>query len=79
MRPADPEWFERSLVGLGVGLASGVMLSIGAATVVAGVRAADPAAFIIVAIVITTLSAVALTVPARSLVKGSPMRRLREE
>jgi hypothetical protein len=55
------------------------MLSIGAATVVAGVRAADPAAFIIVAIVITTLSAVALTVPARSLVKGSPMRRLREE
>jgi putative ABC transport system permease protein len=67
------------LVGLGVGLAIGVVLSIGAAHVVAGVRAADPAALIIVAIAITTLSALALTIPARGLLKGSPMRRLREE
>ena len=67
------------LVGLVSGLAIGTALSVVAANVVPGVRAADPVAILTVAIVITVLSTVALVVPARALLRGSPMRRLREE
>ena len=66
-------------VGLGFGLVIGTALSLVAANVVPGVRAADPVAILTVAIVITVLSTVALVVPARALLRGSPMRKLREE
>ena len=66
-------------VGLLVGLVVGVALSILASNVVPGVRAADPIALSIVALAVGALSLVALTVPARALIRGGPMRRLRDE
>jgi predicted permease len=65
--------------GLLVGLAIGAGLSAVAASVVPGVRVADPAALSFVALVISVLSAGALVVPIRALLRGSPMHRLREE
>jgi ABC-type antimicrobial peptide transport system permease subunit len=67
------------LAGLLTGLGLGVPLSIGAATVIPGVRVADPAAFSVVAAVIVTLSSMALLLPVRGLLRRTPMRRLREE
>jgi hypothetical protein len=67
------------VTGLVIGLAIGTALSVGAASVVPGVRVADPAAFSFVAIAVSLLSAGALVVPVRALLRGSPMRRLREE
>ena len=67
------------LVGLVIGLAIGVGLSVGAASVIPGVRVADPAALAIVAVVITLLSAIALAIPVRGMLRSAPMRRLREE
>jgi predicted permease len=67
------------LVGLVTGLALGIVLSIGASKAVPGVRIADPLALSMVALVIATLSAIALTVPVRGLLRGAPMRRLRED
>jgi predicted permease len=66
-------------VGLLMGLAIGVGLSIGAAAVLPGVRAADPAALSLVAMVIALLSAIAMTLPVRGMLRSAPMRRLREE
>ena len=65
--------------GLLIGLATGAGLSAVAASVVPGVRVADPAALALVALVISLLSAVALIVPIRTLLRESPMHRLREE
>jgi putative ABC transport system permease protein len=67
------------LVGLVIGLAIGAALSMGAATVIPGVRVADPAALGLVAAVITLLSAIALAMPVRGMLRSAPMRRLREE
>jgi ABC-type antimicrobial peptide transport system permease subunit len=67
------------LVGLVIGLAIGAALSMGAATVIPGVRVADPAAMGLVAAVITLLSAIALAMPVRGMLRSAPMRRLREE
>jgi hypothetical protein len=67
------------LVGLIIGLAVGTALSVVAASVVPGVRIADPAALAIVALVMATLSAAALIGPALGLLRGAPMRRLRED
>jgi hypothetical protein len=66
-------------VGLLIGLAIGTVLSIAAASFMPGVQAGDPAAFTLVVIVISLLSSVALVVPVRGLLRGSPMRRLRED
>jgi hypothetical protein len=66
-------------IGLLVGLTIGIVLSVGAVQVVPGVRIADPAALSIVALVIASLSAIALAAPVRGLLRGAPMRRLREE
>ena len=66
-------------VGLLVGLAIGTGLSVVAASFIPGVKAADPAAFALVAITISVLSAAALAVPVRGLLRASPMRRLRED
>jgi putative ABC transport system permease protein len=65
--------------GLLIGLAIGTGLSAVAATVVPGVRVADPTALALVAIAVSLLSAGALIVPIRALLRGSPMRRLRED
>lgn len=67
------------IVGLVIGLILGTALSVGAATAVPGVRIADPAALSAVFVVIALLSAVSLVVPVRGLLRGAPMRRLREE
>jgi len=66
-------------VGALVGLDIGTALSVVAANVVPGVRVAGPVAILMVAIVIAMLSTVALVVPSRALLRGSPMTRLREE
>ena len=65
--------------GLLVGLAVGVGLSIVASNVVPGVKAADPVALVVVAIAVGTLSMFALLFPTRALIRGGPMRRLRDE
>lgn len=62
-----------------LGLATGTGLSVAAASVMPGVKVADPAALSFVAIAVSLLSAVALAVPVRALLRGSPMRRLRED
>jgi ABC-type lipoprotein release transport system permease subunit len=67
------------LAGLLVGVTVGLVLSVGASKVVPGVRAADPVALVVVALVVGALSLVALTFPARAMVKSGPMRRLRDE
>ena len=67
------------LAGLLTGLAIGVALSIGAASVIPGVRVADPAALSIVAAVVVLLSAISLLLPVRGMLRRAPMRRLREE
>ncbi len=67
------------LLGLLVGLAIGVALSVGVATVVPGVRVADPAALSTVVAVVGLLIAVALLLPVRRMLRAGPMRRLREE
>ena len=67
------------VTGLVVGLAIGTTLSAVAASVVPGVRVADPAALSFVALAVSMLSAGALVVPVRALLRGSPMRRLRED
>jgi putative ABC transport system permease protein len=65
--------------GLLAGAAIGVALSIGASKVVPGVRAFDPVALVLVALTVGVLAALALTFPARTLVRAEPMRRLRDE
>ena len=67
------------LLGLVAGLAAGVLLSIGASNVIPGVRIADPIALVSVAMAVGLLTVVALTVPARALLRGGPMGRLRDE
>jgi hypothetical protein len=67
------------VAGLVIGLAIGAGLSSVAASLVPGVRVADPAALSLVALVISLLSAGALVVPIRALLRGAPMHRLREE
>ena len=67
------------LVGMMLGLLLGVGLSFGAATVVPGIQAGDPAAVLTVAIGISIISALALTMPVRVMLRRSPMGRLREE
>jgi hypothetical protein len=52
---------------------------VGAATIVPGVRIADPVAVTLVILAITALSVTALVVPVRALVRNRPMARLREE
>jgi hypothetical protein len=65
--------------GLLAGLTLGIGLSAVAATVVPGVKVADPVALWLVALVICVLSAGALVMPVRALLRGSPMGRLRED
>lgn len=65
--------------GLLVGLALGIGVSIGATRVVPGVRIADPLAFTAVVLTVGTLSLLAIVFPARDLLRGSLMRRLRDE
>ena len=67
------------VVGLVAGLALGVALSVGAANVMPGVRVADPLGLGVVSVMIGLLSAGALVIPVRSLLRGTPMQRLREE
>ena len=67
------------LVGMMLGLLLGVGLSFGAATVVPGIQAGDPVAVLTVAIGISIISALALTMPVRVMLRRSPMGRLREE
>jgi putative ABC transport system permease protein len=67
------------LTGLLIGLVVGVLLSIGAATVVPGVQVADPAALSIAGAFIVTLSALSLLLPVRGMLRRAPMRRLRED
>ena len=67
------------LVGMMLGLLLGVGLSFGAATVVPGIQAGDPVAMLTVAIGISIISALALTMPVRVMLRRSPMGRLREE
>ena len=62
-----------------LGLLLGVGLSFGAATVVPGIQAGDPVAVLTVAIGISIISALALTMPVRVMLRRSPMGRLREE
>jgi hypothetical protein len=62
-----------------LGLVVGVGLSFGASTVVHGIQVGDPIALLIVATAISLISAVALTMPVRVMLRRSPMSRLREE
>jgi putative ABC transport system permease protein len=66
-------------VGLLLGLGVGTGLSAVAASFIPGVRVADPVALLGVAVAISVLAASSLTVPVRALLRGSPMRRLRED
>jgi len=65
--------------GLLAGLATGVGLSIVASKIVPGVKAADPVALAAVTLAVGTLTMFALLFPARALMRGGPMRRLRDE
>jgi predicted permease len=66
-------------VGLLAGLAVGSVLSLVAGRVVPGVRAADPLALIMVGAAVGILAFAALAMPARLLLRGRPMGRLRDE
>jgi putative ABC transport system permease protein len=67
------------LIGMLAGLLAGVGLSFGAATVVPGIRVGDPMAIVTVGMVISLISAAALTMPVRGMLRRSPMARLRDD
>ena len=73
------EGIRLTLIGLIIGLAASVLLAMGLARVVYGVRAFDPLTYAGVGIVLTTIAAVACLIPARRATKVDPMVALRAE